>query len=63
MAALVPEALKIRDECGCYRLPSQDPYINFEKFVADMRKQAKNEKKRAELEKIKKKPRIIIVGG
>ena len=63
LAALVPEALKIRNECGCYRLPNQDPYIHFEKFVAEMRKQAEIEKKRAEIEKERQKPRIIIVGG
>ena len=59
----MPEALKIRNECGCYRLPNQDPYIHFEKFVAEMRKQAEIEKKRAEIEKERQKPRIIIVGG
>ena len=57
LAALVPEALKIRSECGCYRLPNDDPYLNFEKFLAAMKQQAQNEKS------VKQRPRVIIMKG
>ena len=66
LAALVPEALKTRNECGCYRLPNQDPYMNFEKFAANLKKQAEIKKKEQDdkiKEKALKSPKIILVGN
>ena len=66
LAALVPEALKTRNECGCHRLPNQDPYLNFEKFAANLKKQAEIKKKEQDdkiKEKALKSPKIILVGN
>ena len=40
LKSLLPEALKLRSECGCYKLPCQDPSVHLDRFVQAMKREA-----------------------
>ena len=53
LRSLVPEAIKLRSECGCDKLTSQDPGAHLERFKQAM-------KKEASLKKVPK-PRMVNI--
>ena len=56
LASMVPDLLKLRTTCKCYKLPDVDPYLSKRRFI-------EHEVKDLRLQKFKDKSKVIVVKG